>query len=1275
MMIIDNAINKIDEIDEKYKLMEVDDNAIIDVNGQLIDNVLNDNINENILEKDELNDNINILKEKHDIFMIDVGNDINELNTKINDNNLIIEDMIKEKINNIKDIEDLSLSVVKLKELNNTTNVNNNLLNETILKYENDKIRIEKLNEDLIKEKNIREKVLLDLRDELLVKSKNIEDINLKMENVSNKYKVNLDIKDELIDKLKIDITSINDKLFKKDLEWNQKMIDNIKKNDEINIKKYTEEIIKLESQRDEYIKLYNDKDKEMKTVHDKILTEQSLYDNMDLKDENKNLEIESLKKIYEDISKKNQSINITKNKLNENIVSMKLFHDKKLKDNEIIINKYKNDIDEIKNINNLNNEKIILLENEKINELKKYNILKDENKNIKIDSEKSIEKLNEKIKILNDKIINIDKDNNEEKDKLNDNMKELKDKLIEKINNYKTLNEKHLNETKEYVNIINANDELIDKYKAIIFKNQMDKETTMKINDEIKILNNKMEEEIKILKTQININDENNKDTIKIIRNQYNEEKRNLLNDNILSYKNIINTENIKNRNDNISLNEHNKTIDELQKFIDNQNKEIIDMKEKYRIYIDAYNKEKYDRQNMENSFVSKIRNEGYELSNIIINKDKMIDNLKKENNLIEEKAINIIKNNKIMDMEVRKANHDKNFSEKKELENMVINLNNEINMVVNNHRKLIEQERETNKIIYDSKITELMESNLVNNDKHLKIEKENEKYNEENKRLNDEIINIKKILNETNSVNLDYYTNYIKQMDNIEKEKKILERNKIKLSNNVKILEDRVKYLEDKNKIIKTISDDHEIIGDIDEIISNNNSINNIKKTFDGVKESIKNNANIMMELTNKKYEVLKERALIMKNKIKSTYDNMKKHNEELMKKNEKNKNTDIINKNEIFKNKLEERLKENLKLADDSDNLIILYNNEINEDEKDILMKQMDDIWHKIDKNLILNYKEDTEFRLYVGGLKRKRDEKKEEIDMKKKGEVFNTKFIKENENKRNVITAKDISDIRDLEKEIDKEDIMKDLDDIILLPIIPKHDIIIKNKERKSEKVLVLEGGQINENKKRKIDNISNKEKKEVNVKNIKYGYTPNTNSNIQKHIKDEVDKVNRMKNISDIGNIPVSDKDEIELLKLLENIDYHTNNDISLLVNIKSNIKNISNLNENDKIFWNKLKYHWEITKNDIHKYNLIDLFFDDRDLNKKLFFEQETTLFRDKILNRFRNKDEYDIIKDYLDNYRFIYKKYGKNNTTYLNFRNKYRKDKYRIIWDPLHWK
>ena len=559
-------------------------------------------------------------------------------------NNLIKEKELLMKSNEQKEKEINSLKNAKTEEFNNIIKKYEEISN----KYNNLKKEQGEKEQNLFKEKSILENKYQDLEKSL--KEKNIENILLK----EKFYKIekNLNEKQSLNDEYKAKLLNCENSLKEyrnklQEIENKHKLEINIlEKNNETTDKKNkeTENIILLKDEEISQLKNDNIKMKTEIENKEKELSKANMELNESLKnaDELKN----NIDKLNEKISKQEgeiQKINQIKKNL-ENINNQ----------NNITLNKYKEELEKAKNekieneqnleaIMNTNDTNVKKFESEitqlksqlfefkkKLDEKNKENekLLKElELKNSKLDDNKKLfEKIQSDISLEQQKYQNLQQKLNENEEQLR-NSQDLINKKESDLNGYKSLY-----------------DELNKKYK----KSMEDKEA--QINDIINSYSNQIQ---KIKEESINKNTEKenlNKELIKI--KQMNNQlisKSNELN-NIIQIKNkeINNLKNIleENKSNQISESEFQKILiinDELiekNKKLEIKDKESMNMINYYR-----NNEKEYER----------MKNENNQIKN----------NNKNELNQLEEKKNKL--NEEILDLTLKLSELEKDVIEKK--------------------------------------------------------------------------------------------------------------------------------------------------------------------------------------------------------------------------------------------------------------------------------------------------------------------------------------------------------------------------------------------------------------------------------------------------------------------------------------------------------------------------------------------------------------------------------------------------------------------------------
>ena len=493
-------------------------------------------------------------------------------------------------INNNKDLRN---EINNLKsELDNLKNTNKNLENKIeesnknidIIK-KNEKNKFIKYKNDLeIKMKSL-EKQNNELKKEygLLLQKYNIENGNKNGEGVVEKLKEkNFDEDNIEISKLKLDLEN--------------------KKNEyELNIKKLNEEINNAKKENEQVIKKLNDKNTELsKCLAEKSREIQTLQNNNKLKTNElnklklivktneKQLKVKKIKAERQkanspnikirDLLANSRNIYDNNNDLNINSPNISANNDNNNNNNKEIISKLELEISQLKeelekrneekeslasNISTLEknindkNKKNEILENELNN---KNNEIEDENKllnELKCDKEKLIQKLKEyknieelnlsQIKILKNHIKEIEKHQNIESDsnqnKKNNKKKELKKRINEleiEITNIKMKLDIEINNNEQLKNEIKYKTEQIDGLKTFIKKLEEEKESyTLKKSPSLpQNSNTSTPNNVNRSKTNGDI------DFIKLNKNSNNELNiKNIIidNDNILSNKDII--------------------------------------------------------------------------------------------------------------------------------------------------------------------------------------------------------------------------------------------------------------------------------------------------------------------------------------------------------------------------------------------------------------------------------------------------------------------------------------------------------------------------------------------------------------------------------------------------------------------------------------------------------------------------------------------------------------------------------------------------------------
>ena len=470
-------------------------------------------------------------------------------------------------------------------------------------------------------------------------------------------------------------------------------------------------EITKLRENINNLENMIKEKNKEIEQYQRRIILRDDeikrLQNNAYLGDEN----LEEIKVRYnidfyreqnEQLKRQNEFLNNENHRLN----SLKIFHSKKGKEEEI--NKLKNEIEKLKFDNNklkqrnvystvnttntrrkknfTENSKMsfgtaeIKEDKEKKENMKYQKIIRDltgNNENIKAKltiSNKTINELKNQNQLLqneNDflkkKVISLEKENNAKNKNINNNINNGNNKeLLEQINDLKNKNIILFEENKKFV------DELKQKDSEIINNLNIHQKETDEINKEINLIKNQNND---LLITKKSLEEE-----ISILRNKINIESNNIRNENNLSSNNTLNQFNDSNKIDEILRN-----YKDTQSNLESQNKQ-----KDQEIKLLNEQKEKFESENKILEIKNKNLNEQIiKLQNEILSntrEDNMNEHLKESNNELKS--------------QIEKQNSDINNLEKKnlELKNIIIGIQNESNI---NNLNQNEQTQKMNEII----------------------------------------------------------------------------------------------------------------------------------------------------------------------------------------------------------------------------------------------------------------------------------------------------------------------------------------------------------------------------------------------------------------------------------------------------------------------------------------------------------------------------------------------------------------------------------------------
>ena len=469
-------INKLkNELDNKNLSIDNNDNKIILLQNELnnvsqLNNQSNNNLSKLINENDQLKNQIQSLKDNYTNISLNNEELLNKISKLEKENEEKINKINQENINKINELQsEISENNKNSIELHNLKIKNQNLNKKILL--------LQQENKKLLEYENINN----DLKNEIILKNKNIEEYKIKINNDNNNNQ-------NIIDNLKKDIISKNNIIIeqKKNYQELEKENNNIiilknnieKSNNIINELKNKYEMLSKENEdnKNTIEELNNEINIKNKIIEDnRIQIENDLNEN----ESNKNLII----KLKKEIASTNNLIIEYKLKI-ENLSSKEKTSQNK--------------------INNLENE--LLSKNNMINDFKINNeqILRENNnyKNTIIDLEKKNK----------DNINNIEIMKNELNNYKNNYLKiqELNQELLNKIENIK---ENNIIEINKYKEIISQKEKELTSIKGDYINSKQSLEKILELQKkitELKIENNQL-----LLKIQDYKNNRNDSDII----------------------------------------------------------------------------------------------------------------------------------------------------------------------------------------------------------------------------------------------------------------------------------------------------------------------------------------------------------------------------------------------------------------------------------------------------------------------------------------------------------------------------------------------------------------------------------------------------------------------------------------------------------------------------------------------------------------------------------------------------------------------------------------
>ena len=709
-----------------------------------------------IIEKDDYLYNI----EKENLKNIDEIKDLKNKNQDLNND-------INRKLVEINNLTQKKLSLEnELNEVNTEKSKIQKILNNKEEELNKEKEIKEKLIKDLNEEKNKNELMMNDnknMKNEIITQKENISKLNNEISLLQNKNKE----KEEQINSLTKDKETLN-KNYKDLLDKYNEELSKTKQKEQrtsIAIKNLNltgehlklanmnkEQLISLIVEKDKYIKVIEDLNKDLNEKVNKITKEKNIIieENNKLKESISNLEKnnslinsenEQFKKDIENIKseKNNLILDLEKEKeLKEKYIKEVKTLTEEIKELKERINLLKADIQKISDLNTEKEEKIISLNNEiasmqnKINSfekqkeelLLKYNNLIEQS-NIQLEK---IQNLNLKEKTELDLISKLNLENKYqylaikskadlislfiEKDVFNTKLEQEKNEMNNTIINLeknKIQNEKNLAEFEAKNNTLN------NKIKNL--ENELNdmKNENENIKKEKNEISNLLKEEKKMAEKMKSANDVLNKENIKIeILNKENKK----LNEEITNQKDIITKYESK-------INLQKKNLEENDIKIQNLSKELDTLNSQYKNLLNKYNSQNIILQNKSKAkeeFIKSLE-EKYkylkdltdeELIKLIIEKEKLYQNSKEDNNNIKKENLGLNEKNKKLEDYLNKAKDLKKKYQKLVNEYKESEKNNEIIMkerddYKNKHDKLLES------IIKKDKEAKIFKSSLL--------------------------------------------------------------------------------------------------------------------------------------------------------------------------------------------------------------------------------------------------------------------------------------------------------------------------------------------------------------------------------------------------------------------------------------------------------------------------------------------------------------------------------------------------------------------------------
>ena len=598
----------------------------------------------------------------------DIETELLKSNNIVSQKELLIKELNKDKEENLKKQNEITKKYNELKE-NNEKIVKNNNTNNDLLKTKNNQL------EQVLKDK---ENIINNLNEKISTLSQEITNKNLELTNLEKN-------KNDLEKNMKEEIKKVND--YKKDNENNLENISKLKK--EINEQKKensdkTEEIKKLsielkakietinkinencDHNKNDYTDMINKYNKEILELKQKVesLNEEISNKDTDLKNKeneykNKLEEIKKLNDLSENLKNQNYELLLSNEELNGQIKTITSEKEKEVSKNVLIQKKLDNQIEENKKLKEEDEEKNLQISDlaKKINDNEiQINHLKSENEE-KNKSKKQI--LNEikqkenKIISLNSQITNLESENN----KLNKEVSEIK-------NENKKLNDKMFLFEEEKIKLITN---LNDKESEYNTNKKKVADLSQQLEDFKSILNQKMEEDEKLKETVSKLESDLNLAKLELEQKGENlkqmEEKYNILKNETLNNRNLMdksNKKNSENNNELITIIEQN---NQLFKDKANLEKELTILKDNIIKLEKEIIKSKNENDNLQNKIKqlseenlninesnNQINNKYHELKKKLSEKDKEIQNSKEiYTALIEKQKTQVEQENKV--------------------------------------------------------------------------------------------------------------------------------------------------------------------------------------------------------------------------------------------------------------------------------------------------------------------------------------------------------------------------------------------------------------------------------------------------------------------------------------------------------------------------------------------------------------------------------------------------------------------------------------------------